>query len=216
MRIIDISVPIRTNMLVYEGDAPVTVTPREDGPSDGRYRISDLVLSTHTGTHVDAPSHFLVNGTHADALPFDALIGAAHVIDATSIGADLDATTIASLGIPPGATRLLFKTPNGRLRSERFDRRYRAITEDGARALVVRGTQLVGIDYLSVAPVRAAAPTHRALLEAGVVILEGLNLRAVEPGSYKLICLPLRIENGDGAPARAVLIDENAPITAAE
>jgi arylformamidase len=208
MRIIDISVPIRTGMVVYDGDPPVRVIPRDNDGDSNAFRVSDLALSTHTGTHVDAPAHLIAGGADIDALPFEVLMGPAHVIDATAVEGDLTADVIASLAIPPEARRLLFKTSNGRLWDEDlFNARFVAVTEDSARALVERGIALVGIDYLSIAPVRDPVPAHRALLEAGVVVVEGLDLRAVDPGRYTLICLPLRIERGDGAPARAVLVE---------
>ena len=119
------------------------------------------------------------------------------------------AAALDRLAISPGAERVIFKTPNSRLWDlERFSADFIALTGDAAKALVARGVKLVGIDYLSIGPKGNGVATHVALLEAGVVILEGLDLRRVEPGAYQLVCLPLLLAGSDGAPARAVLIRE--------
>lgn len=207
MRIVDISVPIHPEMVVYAGDPPVLLERTESMADGAHANVSRLDFGVHTGTHVDAPVHFIDGAPGADALALDAMIGPASVIDATAVERHLDAEVLAGLSVPDGATRLLFKTRNSELwGSDRFETGFLGITEDGARWLVDRGVALVGIDYLSVAPYGMAVPTHRVLLAAGVVILEGTDLRDAEPGDYELVCLPLRIVGADGAPARAVLI----------
>jgi arylformamidase len=207
MQMIDITVPIRTGMVVYEGDPPVRVERVASIAEGALANVSRLELGTHTGTHVDAPAHFIDGAPGVDALPLDALIGPAVVVDATGIEGDLDARAIAVLGIPADARRVLLRTRNARLwESDRFEPGYVGLTGGGAEALVAAGVRLVGIDYLSIAVSADPAPAHLVLLAAGVVILEGLDLRAVEPGAYRLVCLPMRIDGADGAPARALLL----------
>ena len=174
-----------------------------------RATVSRLDMGAHTGTHVDAPAHFVPGGSGVDSLDLNVLVGPAAVIHAPNTDA-LSADVLAGLGIPAGTERLLFRTRN----SERWacderelDEDFVAITEDGARWLVARGVRLVGVDSLSVGPYADTVPTHQVLLRAGVIAVEGLNLSGVEPGVYQLVCLPLKIVGADGAPARAILID---------
>jgi arylformamidase len=142
-----------------------------------------------------------------DSIPLDALVGPAWVVDATHLERDIDLLALQSLDIPAGIERLLFRTRNSELWAlPRFSRDFIGLTAEAARALVQRGVRLVGADYLSIAPADDPAPTHLELLQAGVVILEGLDLRGVPAGGYQLVCLPLLIEGADGAPARALLV----------
>jgi arylformamidase len=171
--------------------------------------VSRLDFSVHTGTHIDAPVHFIEGGAGVETTPLDALIGDAYIVDATSVDRDIDERLLTRLDLPRGARRLIFKTRN----SDLWDRpgfvpSFIGLTEGAARALLDRGIALVGVDYLSVAPAADPAPTHIAFLSAGVVILEGLDLRGVEPGPCRLLCLPMLIEGADGAPARALLMKE--------
>jgi arylformamidase len=156
--------------------------------------VSRLVLGTHTGTHVDPPAHFLPGTATVDALPLDVLVGPAVVAQCPA--GPIDRAVLESLALPEGSTRLLLKTGGDA----------GALTPDGARWLVERDVRLVGADTLSIEPATDKYPVHRILLGAGVVIVEGLDLAGVAPASYQLVCLPLRIVGGDGAPARAVLI----------
>jgi len=202
----DITVPIRPNMPVYEGDPAVQITRTASIADGAMANVSRLDLGAHTGTHIDAPVHFREGAPGIDALPLDVLIGPAQVVDATHVDAHIDGRALESLQIDPGAERVLFKTKNSRLWDrDTFTRDFIALKVDAADELVRRGMLLVGIDYLSIAPPDDAAPVHRALLDAGVVIVEGLDLRPVDAGIYQLICLPLSIVGADGAPARAVL-----------
>jgi arylformamidase len=193
--IIDISGPIGPDTPVWPGDPPVLVEPvarvRDGDPAD----VSRLVLGTHTGTHVDPPAHFFPGTATVDALPLEVLLGPAVVADLTA-GGPIDAAALASIALPAGTTRLLLKTLGDA----------GAVTADGARWLVDLGLQLVGADTLSIEPATEHYPVHHILLGAGVVIVEGLDLSAATAGTYELVCLPLRIAGGDGAPARAVLI----------
>ena len=205
MELIDITVPIRDGMFVYDGDPTVTLT-RVKSIEDGQVaNISRLDFGVHSGTHIDAPLHFIEGGPAAEQLPLEPLLGEAHVVDATGVTGVLDADALRTLDLPDGAERLLFKTPNSRLwERDAFSHEFVHLTGDGAQLLLDRGVKLVGLDYLSVGDPDA----HRVLLGGGVVAMEGLDLRAVEPGTYRLVCLPLKIVGSDGAPARAVLVKE--------
>jgi arylformamidase len=207
MDLFDISLPLRPGMIVYPGDASLQAERSCAIANGDAYNLTRLQISAHAGTHVDAPLHFINGGADVTRLPLKALIGPAFVVDATQISTDIDAATLAQLDMPSGVSRLLFKTPNSRLWDlDHFRDDFIGITADAAEVLVSRGVQLVGIDYLSLAPAADPAPAHVILLKAGVVILEGIDLRAVEPGPYQLVCLPLLIEGCEGAPARAILI----------
>ena len=200
------SVPVRTGMVVYDGDPQVRIERVMEIARGDLANLSRMELGTHTGTHVDAPLHFVDGGAGADRLPLDALVGPAIVADARGAPGDVDAAALAALGVPPGTERLLLRTRNGDLWDRgAFTRDFAGVADDAARELVAMGVRLLGIDYLSIAPSADPAPTHRTLLEAGVVVVEGLDLRAAPGGAYELVCLPLRIEGADGAPARALL-----------
>jgi arylformamidase len=203
MEIIDISIPIRPGMVVYEGDPPVLLERALSIADGATANVSRLDFGVHSGTHVDAPVHFIEGAAGAEALPLDALVGPAEVVDATALQDVLDEDALRGLAISERAARVLFKTKNSRLwQLDEFTHDFVRLSADGARYLVRRGVRLVGIDYLSVGDEEA----HVELLRAGVVPLESLDLRGVEPGDYCLVCLPLRIVGSDGAPARAILI----------
>jgi arylformamidase len=195
--IIDISVPVRTGMVTYPGDPEVRLE-RVKAIADGESaNISKLDLGVHSGTHVDAPLHFIDGADGADELPLDVLNGPCEVVEAAA----LDESAVGA--VPEGAERVLFKTPNSELWAQNaFPETFERLDGAAARALVERGVRLVGVDYLSVGD----EDVHRVLLGAGVVPVEGLDLRGVEPGSYELHCLPLRLVGSDGAPARAILV----------
>ncbi len=206
VQIIDISVPVRPGMIVYEGDPDVELSRAQSIASGAICNVSRLECGVHTGTHIDAPVHFIEGAPGIDATPLDALIGPACVVDATAVHADIDAAAIARLEIPGGTQRLLFKSTNSELWAKPgFSPEFIGLTGSGADALVARGVLLVAMDYLSIAPKSDPASAHVALLSAGVVILEGVDLRRVEPGAYDLVCLPLLLPGSDGAPARALL-----------
>jgi arylformamidase len=200
---IDVTVPIHAGMVVYDGDPPVDVTAALALDRGDPANVSRLVLGSHTGTHVDAPAHFVRGGAGVDRLPLDALLGPARVLACPP--GPIAAATVA--GHARRGARLVLRTGNSALwRRGAFAPDYQALTLDAARALVEAGVGLVAIDYLSIEAFDAPGhPVHRCLLEAGVVVLEGLDLSGVEAGRYELCCLPLRIRDGDGAPARALL-----------
>lgn len=206
-RWIDISVPLRTGMLNWPGDPRVSIAPFKDMKRGGSSNVCLISMSTHTGTHMDAPRHMLMGGKSLDALPLEAIIGPARVIEIR----DRESIKVAELlehRIRRGE-RILFKTYGSARRWQKpgFDTEYVYITGDAARLLASRGVRTVGVDYLSVGGHKKedSHETHEILLEAGIWIIEGLNLSGVKPGRYDLVCLPLRVANGDGAPARAAL-----------
>jgi arylformamidase len=193
MEIIDVSVPVRPGMVTYPGDPEVHLE-RVSAIAEGDLaNISRLDFGVHTGTHVDAPLHFLDGAPGAEALPLDVLVGPCVVVEG------LEAS------VPAGTERVLFKTTNGRLwERDEFSDEFVRLDGAGARALVDQGARLVGIDYLSIGDEDA----HHVLLESGVVPVEGLDLREVEPGPYGLVCAPLKLVGSDGAPARVLLLRE--------
>ncbi len=206
-RYVDVSVPLIPGLVpLYPGDTDLEVRRQQDRSHGDAANVSSLTCSLHCGTHVDAPVHFLDGEPGVDTVPLDTLIGRTWVADATRVTGDIDEAALGRVDLPDHATRVLFKTTNSALWDEpRFVEEFVAVTPDAARSLAGRGIRLVGIDYLSIAPYRDPAPTHEAFLREGVTILETLDLRAVEPGWWDLICLPLRIPGADGSPARAVL-----------
>ena len=206
MELIDISVPVRPGMHVWQGDPPFRIDQVATVEAGDGYNGTRLDLGTHTGTHIDAPLHFVDGGATVDSIPLETLVGPCHVVDATAVAGQLDAAALeGGLELPPVTERLLFKTRNGALwERDSFARDSIAFTGDGAEALLALGVRLAGIDYLTIGDEDA----HQVLLEAGVVPLEGLDLRAVEPGPYTLFCLPLKVAGTEGAPARALLVSE--------
>ena len=203
MKVFDISVPIRPGMIIYEGDPDLELERWESMAEGAIANVSRLSLGVHTGTHVDAPLHFLDDAPGTEAIDLSKLIGPAVVVDAPGLDGAIGADALAGLAVPEGAERVLLKTPNSRLwdRST-FTRDFARLDGSGARWVVERGIAVIGIDFLSIGDHDA----HRVLLSAGVIPVEGLDLREVDPGEYELLCLPLRIVGSDGAPARAVLV----------
>ena len=210
MRIYDISLTITPELPIYPGDPAIVlerIAKMEDGDS---CNITHLSMSAHVGTHVDAPFHFLGGNTSTvEKLPLNLLIGRAYVLNLPDDLVQITAADLQQAEIPPRTRRLLLKTRNSKLwscKEKQFHTDFVALNSDAAQYLVNRGIKLVGIDYLSVAPFRQGEATHKILLQAGVVVLEGLHLSEVSQGRYTLYCLPLKLAGSDGAPARAILI----------
>ncbi len=201
---IDISVPIRDGMVHWPSDPPVQIRRTSDVEQGDSHTMSSLSFGSHTGTHIDAPAHFIKGGGSVDRIPLEALVGEARVIE-ISDPVSINMAEVEPLKIRRGE-RLLFKTRNSLLwQADKFVREFVYITDEVARYLVSGGVRLVGIDYLSIGEYRKGMAVHDILLGAGVCVVEGLNLSQVAPGSYNLVCLPLRLENGDGAPARVII-----------
>ena len=197
MRVVDVSGPIQPGMVTYPGDPTVTLE-RVSAIADGAIaNVSRLDFGVHSGTHVDAPVHFVDGAAGAEALPLQALVGPVRVVAVETLRAeDLSAQDLSE--------RVLFKTPNSQLWSRStFSSDYVSLDAAGAEVLLAQGVRLVGIDYLSIGDEDA----HRLLLGAGVVTIEGLDLRGIDPGEYELVCAPLKLVGSDGAPARVFLIE---------
>jgi arylformamidase len=205
-RVIDISVPNGEGMHVYPGDpVPQIESVRRIARGDV-CNLSLLSMGSHTGTHVDAPYHFLGDGPRLGDVPLDRMIGEALVADLRGRAA-VDAAALAPVDLRPGDILLCLTDNSRRWEASEFQRDFTYLTEDAADHLVARGVRAVGMDYLSIERFGSAEfPVHHRLLGAGVFVIEGLDLRAVDPGRYTLVCLPLKFPDLDGAPARAVLL----------
>ncbi len=208
MRIYDVSVGITPEMPVWPGNPPVSLERVNKIEEGANSNVSQLKIGVHTGTHVDAPVHFIQGAAGVEALPLKMLTGRVYVVEISNSDL-LDAETLEASGIPPRTKRVLFKTRNSQLWAkgvQEFQRDFVAVDSSGATWLVQRKIQLVGVDYLSVAPFGQSRPAHRILLEAGVLVVEGLDLSSVSQGRYAFYCLPLKLVGSDGAPARAILV----------
>jgi arylformamidase len=208
MIIHDISVTVYGGMVKWPDNPPVILERALNMDKGDAANVSKLSAGVHTATHVDAPIHFVPGGKGVDALDLQQLIGPALVLRLDDSVAEITAQVLETVDIPPGTTRVLFHTRNSAYWAQgdsTFHPDFVAVRADAATWLVEHGLRVVGVDYLSVAPTDAGAPTHQILLEAGVIPIEGLNLTGVEPGIYQLICLPVKLRDCDGAPARAIL-----------
>lgn len=193
-------------MPVWPGSIEYTREQARSLSSGDPCNRSQMHIDMHMGTHVDAPLHFLQDGNSVDRLDLDLFCGSAFVADLTRADA-IGEHELEGLRLPEGTVRILFKTANSyRLwDKEEFDTGFVALTVDGAEWLITHGIRMVGNDYLSVQRYDDGPGVHRLLLGAGVGVLEGIALAHVEPGEYELICLPLKIQDAEGAPARAIL-----------
>jgi len=205
--IIDISLPLTTGMVCWPGSDGFRLSKTMEMSKGDPANNSWIDTDVHIGTHIDAPWHSLANGMTIDQLPLNILIGktfVAHLPDLTEI----TAKTLDDHSIPKETKRLLFHTSNSKIwekNDNEFKKDFVALTADGAEWIVNRGIQLVGIDYLSIQQYGESMETHNIMLRKNIIIVEGLNLTGVEQGIYELICLPLKIMDSEGSPARAVL-----------
>jgi arylformamidase len=193
---------------VYEGDAPMKFEFLKDMRKGDALTLSVYSLGAHSGTHIDAPMHFVRDGASIDRVPLEPLIGPARVIEIADAVQAIDAAELARHDWR-GAPRVIFRTRSsirGWMTSPAFHRDFAYIAPDAAQLLADAGVQLVGIDYISAEQFGAPAPaTHRILLGKGIPIVEGLALESVRAGEYDLIVLPMKVAGHEGAPARAVL-----------
>ena len=207
MAIYDVTVPIRAGMPIYEGDPTLNIEPWSAMAKGDSANVSFLHFGAHTGTHVDAPAHFIEGAGKIDSLPLDVLIGPARVIRVPDDRMEIDPEFLNECDLT-NLTRVLFHTRNSSFWNEGFRKDFTHVLPEAAELLVAHGIKLVGNDYLSVEKFHSGHHrTHLTLLRNGVVIVEGLNLTDVPAGDYELICLPMKIADGagDGAPARVVL-----------
>lgn len=203
---IDVSVPLRTGMVHWPDNPPVRIERMQDMERGDSANVSVLSLGSHTGTHMDAPLHFVRTGLGLDEMPLSAVIGPARVVEIQD-PESIKANELVAHHIHRDE-RILFKTQNSSRcwQTDEFLEDFVYISQEAARYLATCGIQTVGVDYLSVGGFKKdGSETHHVLLESGVWIIEGLNLAGLTPGPYDLICLPLRVERSDGAPARAII-----------
>jgi arylformamidase len=210
-KIHDISLTISSHLPVWEGDPRIKLERVSKIEEGSESNVTDLKMRVHSSTHIDAPLHFIEGGKTVDQLSLETLVGPVQVVEIPEDCELITAKTIQSVRFLPGIERILFKTRNSRLWVEKgaeFQKNFVALDAETAQILVDKGYRLVGIDYLSVAPFYGGVLTHRTLLGAGVIVLEGLDLSGVPGGLYTLYCLPLKILGSDGAPARVILVEE--------
>jgi arylformamidase len=209
MTIYDITLGISPQLPVWPGDPAIALEQVQSMDLGAHANVTHLAMSAHTGTHVDAPHHFLNDHRTVEQLPLEILIGKCHVLDFSTLEGHITAATLSKAKIPGGTIRLLVKTKNSarwQAGEREFYAGFQAVTEDGAYWLVEHGIKLIGVDYLSIAPYKQSVPTHTVLLSAGIIALEGVNLSSVNQGEYELYCLPIKLIGSDGAPARVILI----------
>ncbi len=210
MRIYDISLTLSPSLPSWPGDPRIVIERVAKMEEGANANLSRIEMGVHTGTHVDAPSHFLPDGKSVEHLPLDILTGRAYVLNLPNVDI-ITASVLEQFSIPPHTHRLLIRTRNSQYwaRGETdFQTGFTGISTDGSEFLVNFGIKLIGVDYLSVAPYKKSRPTHEILLKAGVVIVEGLDLSKIAEGIYTLYCLPLKLAGCDGAPARVLLVSE--------
>jgi arylformamidase len=210
MQTYDVTLTISADLPTWPGDPRVhleRVSKIEEGADAN---VTRMDIGVHTGTHVDAPYHFLGGQTlTVDQLPLRLLTGRVYVLQIPDDVDVIDKIVLEGMEIPPRTRRLLLKTRNSRYwlrQTIGFQKDFVGVSADGAQFLLERGVKLVGIDYLSISPFKQSRPTHEILLKAGVVIIEGLDLSKVAQGRYNLYCLPLKLAGSDGAPARVILV----------
>lgn len=208
MHIYDITLTISPDLPVWPGDPPVKVERVAKIEEGANANVSLMNMGVHTGTHVDAPLHFLTDGNGVESLPLNILTGRAYVLNLPD--ADIiTASVLKQSSIPTETNRLIIKTRNSQYWAHKdpvFRTDFVGISSDAAEFLLELGIKLIGVDYLSVAPYKQSRPTHEILLKSDIVIVEGLDLSNITQGQYTLYCLPLKIAGCDGAPARAILV----------
>jgi arylformamidase len=205
MALHDVSIPIHPGMVIYHDNPGVEIELDSAIASGATANVSKVTMGAHTGSHIDGPSHFHDGRRGADSLPLEAMVGPALVVELSDIDGDaITGEDLRRAAIPAATERLLLKTSNSELwNRDEFTHDFLRLDGSAADHVLELGIELIGIDYLSIGDPDA----HLALLGAGVVALEGLDLREIEPGPYELLCLPLRLIDTDGAPARVVLRD---------
>ncbi len=201
----DISMPVAPGQTpLWPGSLPIQLDRVSDIDRGDPFTETTLSFSVHTGTHIDAPAHFIADGDTVERLDLQVLMGPCWVADLRRV-MTISAHSLESAEIPEGIERLLLKTDNDKRKASTFDPSFIGLDKEAAAWAVEHHVRLLGIDYLSVQSYNESDSVHVTLLQAGIVILEGLDLSNIEPGMYTLICLPIRLEGTEGAPARALL-----------
>jgi arylformamidase len=204
VKIYDVSLTLSAESIRWVTAQPLELIGRKRMSRGDANNSSSVHTSVHAGTHVDAPFHFVPGGVTIESLPLETFIGPARVC-AVDAGTHITARDVAAAELQ-GETRVLFKTRNSTLlKKGEYDPSFAPFSVDGAKALVDLGVRLVGLDYLSAAAANEQVPVHRAFLDHGVILLEGVDLSEVPPGRYELFCPPVKLAGSDGAPCRAVL-----------
>lgn len=205
MRIHDITVSLSSDLPIYPGDPGINIEPFSRISQGDSANVSRICMGSHSGTHLDAPFHFDDAGTTVDEIALETVIGKALVLEILGVK-EIGRQELEKFRIE-GEERLLLKTDNSKLwQQKEFSEGYAALTKEGAQYLRDAGVRLVGIDYLSIEGFHGEGNVHRTLLEDGILVIEGLNLEGIKAGRYQLICLPLKLKGGDGAPVRALLV----------
>jgi len=209
-RIFDVTIPFSADLPVWPGDPAIELRPLARTADGDPCNTTQIVCPTHCGTHVDPPFHFIHQSGRLDDIPIERWVGACQVVHIPDEVTRIEPEHLESAGIAAETTRLLFKTSNSRRWASIplvFETDYVALTPAAARWIVERGLKLIGIDYFSFECFDDAEnETHRTILGNDVIAIEALDLREIQPGFYQLVCLPLKIASGDGAPARVILI----------
>lgn len=210
MKIFDISISLEKNMPVWPGNKAPQITQARSIRRGDASNDTKIEMNMHSGTHIDAPLHFLAQGKTITDLSLQGFIGKALVVHLPKAQV-IDSEVLRNIRIPRGVTRILFKTSNSllwRKKETSFNKKYVGLTVDGALWLVKKEITLIGVDYLSVATFREIAEVHKTFLKKGVVLLEGIDLSAVTSGIYTLVSMPLKISAVEAAPVRAILIKQ--------
>ncbi|HWX24330.1 MAG TPA: cyclase family protein [Vicinamibacteria bacterium] len=204
-KIFDVTAPLSAALPLYEGDPPFALEPVQRIADGAPFNLTRIEMSCHSGTHVDAPYHFLADGVTVDQIPLDILVGKVKVLE-MGVSHKVDRSDLEGVDLRDDIRLLLKTRMSGQLRHPVLQQDHVYLARDGAEYLAQIGIKLVGIDYLSIDEFgNSEFPAHQALLQAGVVVVEGLDLSEVEPGEYDMTCLPLRLVGSDGAPARVIL-----------
>lgn len=211
MKIHDITLTLRAGMVVWPGDPEVELGRIKKIEEGANANVSSIAMGVHTGTHVDAPYHFLSDGDTVENMLLEVLIGKVKVVEIDDQVEVITRDVLERIHLEDGIERILFKTRNSKYLADSrvgFKEDFVGIDAGASELLVEKGIKLVGIDYLSIAPYKRSRPTHEVMLGAKMVIIEGVDLSGVEPGDYILYCLPLKLKDTEGAPARVILIEE--------
>ncbi|HAF61636.1 MAG TPA: cyclase [Anaerolineaceae bacterium] len=211
MKIHDISIELSPSMVRWEGDPPMQIKQVLEMKEGAPYNLSEIAMSVHQGTHMDAPRHFLQDGNLIEDFSLELLVGETQVVTIPDGAESINADVLKILPIKKDIKRLLFKTRNSafwKTNPHEFQDDFISLSLDGADHLISLGIQLVGIDYLSISPADDFRPVHARLMEKGIAIIETLDLSEVQAGFYTLVCLPLKLKGVEGAPVRAVLLQE--------